>query len=321
MIIKPVQVIETNSVEEYHFVGGYGERITLQAAPLLGTIGRLSDDEDTAAFFAIPNFNDRKTRVTWFSHNKGGLEPFWELDDARQQTVLEALKRVNAEIGQVTQRLASLPAAEAGTYAQLIPLLLNLPEPVEYHLYLIDAKPVVTHWGMSKQKTGASHDTLTPFIAGWEERLQARKRQAEEEARNAARERSFLGRLTRAGARNGAVTVSLLWNDCNDLDLHVECPDGQTINFEHKLACGGILDIDRNAHPNALTREPVENIVWTRQPEVRGSYTIHVHHYRQFDEATPSSAFELRLKRGSKVQHFKGTVSQGERVEVTRFKV
>lgn len=320
MIIKPAQVIETNSVEEYHFVGGYGERITLHAPSLLGTISRLSD-EDTAAFFAIPHFNDQKTLVTWFSHNKGTLEPFWELDDTRQQAVLEALKSVSVSVGRASSRLTTLQASEATTYAQLIPLLLNLPEPVEYHLYLVDAKPVTTHWGMSKQKTGVASDTLTPFITSWQERLHERARQAQEAAQNTAREHSFLGRLTRAGARNGAVTVSLLWNDTNDLDLHVECPDGRVINYENKQACGGILDIDRNAHSNALTHEPVENIVWTRQPGERGIYTVYVHHYRQFDDNASRSEFQIRLKRGSGVKHFKGAATPGERVKVATFKI
>jgi hypothetical protein len=320
MLVKPAQLIETNPLAEYQFVGSDGERITCHAAPLLATLGRLAE-ADIAQFFAIPNFNDNRTRVTWFSQRRGRLEPFWEIPDPRQHAVLEKLARVAPEIAATSRKLEGLGASESATYARLLPLLLNFPEPVEYHLYLVDGDPVATHWGMNKQVSRQARDTLSPFIEHWRQRLEERARQAEEAARNAAREQSFLGRLTRAGARSGAVTVSLLWNDTNDLDLHVECPGGEVLNYRQKQACGGILDIDRNAHPNALTNEPVENIVWTRKPNRPGEYAVYVHFFKQHDPAASSSEFELRLKRGTSVRHFSDRVTPGQRLKVTEFRI
>jgi hypothetical protein len=236
VLIKPAQLIETNPLEEYQFVGSDGERITCHAAPLLGTLGRLVEPE-AVQFFAIPNFNDNRTMVTWFSQCKGLLEPFWEIPDQRQHAVLEQLAQIAPHIATATRKLDKLPASESATYARLLPLLLNFPEPVEYHLYLVDGKPVATHWGMNKQVSG------------------------------------------------------------------------------------GILDIDRNANPNALTSEPVENIVWTRKPNRAGQYSVYVHFYKQHDASMPCSKFELRLKRGSSVRHFKGQVTPGERLKVTDFKI
>jgi hypothetical protein len=320
VLLKPAQLIETNPLDEYQFVGSDGERITCHAAPLLGTLGRLVGPE-TVQFFAIPKFNDNRTMVTWFSQCKGLLEPFWELPDQRQHAVLEQLAQIAPHIATATRKLDQLPASESATYARLLPLLLNFPEPVEYHLYLVDGNPVATHWGMNKQLSGEARDILSPFIDQWRVRLRERAHQAAEAGRNAAREQSFLGRLTRAGARSGAITASLLWDDTNDLDLHIECPGGAVLNFENKQACGGILDIDRNANPNALTSEPVENIVWTRKPDRAGQYSVYVHFYKQHDASMPCSKFELRLKRGASVRHFKGQVTPGERLKVTDFKI
>ena len=320
MVIKPAQLIETNPLSEYLFIGSDGERITCNAAPLLTTLGRLAE-ADVAQFFAIPIFNDNRTKVTWFSQRRGELEPFWEIPDQRQEAVLDQLTKVAPSIAAATSKLDSLSASESSTYSRLLPLLLNFPEPVEYHLYLVDGKPVATHWGMDKQLTTRPRDTLTAFIEQWRLRLVERARQAEEAARSAAREQSFLGRLTRAGARSGALTVSLLWNDTNDLDLHIECPSGEVLNYRNKQACGGILDIDRNAHTNALTAEPVENIVWTSKPTRKGLYSVYVHFFNQHDAAASSSKFEVRLKRGTSVSHSSGRVTPGQRLKVTDFSV
>jgi hypothetical protein len=75
------------------------------------------------------------------------------------------------------------------------------------------------------------------------------------------------------------------------------------------------------AERNALTSEPVENIVWTRKPNRAGQYSVYVHFYKQHDASMPCSKFELRLKRGSSVRHFKGQVTPGERLKVTDFKI
>lgn len=150
--------------------------------------------------------------------------------------------------------------------ARLLPLLLNFPEPVEYHLSLIDGHPAVTHRAINKPVSKQSRDTLTPFIDQRRNRLAIRARHAEEAARKAERERSSIGRLTRAGIRISALAMTLPWNDTNDLDLHVECTAGEVLNHRNKQACGGNPDIDRNALLNALTDKPVENIAWRRKP-------------------------------------------------------
>ncbi len=89
---------------------------------------------------------------------------------------------------------------------------------------------------------------------------------------------AFNERLKREGAKRGAVQVSLLWNNYNDLDIHLITPSGEHIFHDNrKSACGGELDLDMNFKPTSKT--PVENIVWTKTPPP-GTYRVGVRHYK-----------------------------------------
>lgn len=310
-------LVDRTSLDEYSFVGEAGERVTVRAAQLLALIERRRS-KALAALFATPCFNQRRTQVMWFSGNPAQVEPFAELADADQARLLDMLEESRAGILDLAREIDAESSSESAIYARMLPLLLNFPEPVEYHLFQVGGAPVVTSWGMNRGEALEARDTVRPFIQGWRERLALRRRQAEEEEALKAREKSFLYRLTRAGANNGQVTVSLIWNDTNDLDLHVECPNGERISFSNKQAGGGMLDVDRNAHFQALTAEPVENIVWAKKPP-RGRYRAFVHHYRQHDPAIAESRFTLRLKQGETVSFQDGRVAPGGMVLVAEW--
>ena len=320
MLVSAKNFIDRNQLDEYVFVGGCGEKVITNAEKLLNLLLRRQGAE-VAALFAVPRFDETRISVMWFAQVPGKAVPFGELEDGSQRAFLDRLEQCCASVEVLVAELATqTQTGDRAVYQQLMPMLLNFPEPVEYHLFQVGGQPVVVNWGMNKGASNRATNTVAPFIEGWRLRLDERERQARELVENRQREKSFLGRLTRAGARSGEVTVSLLWNDVNDLDLYVRCPDGSVISFLNKQACGGILDVDRNAHSQHLTREPVENVVWARRPSVPGTYQACVHFFRQHD-ANRQSLFTLRLVVGGVTKYFSGVVTAGQFVEVTSFSV
>jgi hypothetical protein len=128
-------------------------------------------------------------------------------------------------------------------------------------------------------------------------------------------------RARREGARSGRVQIILAWDDRNDLDLVMICPNGERLYFDHRQACGAVLDVDRNAGNSALTATPVENIVFAAEP-APGRYRIIVWHFQNNPPAPASSPYRVTVKReGRPDQVFTGRVAAGQQVEVGHFDV
>lgn len=123
-----------------------------------------------------------------------------------------------------------------------------------------------------------------------------------------------LERADRQGARRGRTQVILAWDDRNDLDLAVICPGGQRIDFRSRQACGGSLDIDRNAAGGPTTRTPVENIVFDQNPQP-GTYRIVVDYFERADG--PATPYRVTVRQeGQPDRVFTGTARQGQRDQV-----
>ena len=136
---------------------------------------------------------------------------------------------------------------------------------------------------------------------------------ADDLPRTAAFSAEFRGRLEREGAQSGDVQVSLIWNNYNDLDLHVICPSGEEIYFGHrKSACGGELDVDMNVSPTS--EEPVENIYWPPGGSPQGHYQVFVNHFKNHGRpgCTDPTSFKVAVSVGGAVQEFTGSISHGE---------
>lgn len=120
-------------------------------------------------------------------------------------------------------------------------------------------------------------------------------------------------RLEREGAKSSEVQVSLMWNNYNDLDLHVVCPSGERIHGGNReSACGGELDVDANIRPE--TKRPVENIVWPQGKAQGGTYKAFVHHYKKHKVrvSRDPTNFKVVCNAGGDIKHYEGTVSYGD---------
>lgn len=128
-------------------------------------------------------------------------------------------------------------------------------------------------------------------------------------------EDEFAERLAREGAKTGDVQISLIWNNYNDLDLHVVCPSGERIFFDNRNSkCGGELDVDMNVKP--ASRKPVENVYWPEGKAPRGTYKVYIHHYAKHNKGFRSNKdpteFRLLVDMEGTKKEFKGDISNGE---------
>jgi Ca-activated chloride channel family protein len=114
-------------------------------------------------------------------------------------------------------------------------------------------------------------------------------------------------RLKREAAKSGDVRASLMWNNRNDLDLHVITPSGEEIFFGHKRSWdGGELDVDMNVRGE--TTKPVENIYWAKGGAPLGRYTVFVRNYRFHERSRQETNFNVELWVNDQATHYEGSV-------------
>ena len=110
-------------------------------------------------------------------------------------------------------------------------------------------------------------------------------------------------RLSNARAGVGDITVSLAWNSWDDVDLHMNTPNGGHIFYRNKTAGGGTLDVDRNAGSERVL-DPVENIYFAT-PE-NGHYKVYLNDYA--DRTDGTTRYIVRVTIGGQSQTFEGTI-------------
>jgi len=74
------------------------------------------------------------------------------------------------------------------------------------------------------------------------------------------------------------LNFALIWDNYNDVDLHVKTPNGTFINFQRKNYAGGHLDVDKNVASNVKVPNPIENIRWDRNAP-KGKYEVYANLY------------------------------------------
>lgn len=149
--------------------------------------------------------------------------------------------------------------------------------------------------------------------------LEAARQQEELESRQAAETamKELQARLDREGARSGDVQISLMWDNYNDLDLHVVCPSGERIHGGNKISeCGGELDVDANVRPE--TKKPVENVVWDDGTAQPGEYQVYVHHYKKHKKRRTKdpTKFKVIVNNVGDLLEFDGKLSHGDPIQL-----
>jgi len=145
--------------------------------------------------------------------------------------------------------------------------------------------------------------------------IEAAREQEELESREAAQRAmaELRARLEREGAQSSDVQISLMWNNYNDLDIHVVCPSGERIHGGNKTSeCGGVLDVDANVR--AETRKPVENVFWEDGKAPAGKYQVYVHYYKKHKKrrSKDPTKFQVIINQGGDPREYNGELSAGD---------
>ena len=109
--------------------------------------------------------------------------------------------------------------------------------------------------------------------------------------------------LDSLNAGTGEITISMLWDTDDDLDLHVETPDGSEIYYGNREDAGGYLDVDANVGGRTMDN-PVENIYFD-SPSA-GTYSVWIEDYSDRTDGTTS--YLVRVTVGDQSQTFSGTI-------------
>lgn len=104
---------------------------------------------------------------------------------------------------------------------------------------------------------------------------------------------------TAGGDVNAALRFSLAWHNYDDLDIYLDGPSSESINFYSKHGKFGTLDVDMNAG-GGRTREPVENIAMRSVPD--GDYKIKVNCYSKRE--TTNVGFTVEVACGGQVSQY-----------------
>ena len=166
-------------------------------------------------------------------------------------------------------------------------------------------------------------DLLAAEEARLAEIANAQQEQVESSNANSKAIKELQARLEREGAKSSDVQVSLMWNNYNDLDLHIVCPSGERIHGGNKLsACGGELDVDANVR--AETRKPVENVFWPEGTAPGGQYHVYVHYYKKHKKrrSKDPTKFQIMVNNGGETTEFSAALSAGDPImQVCSFSV
>lgn len=115
-----------------------------------------------------------------------------------------------------------------------------------------------------------------------------------------------------AGAHMGEITISLMWNTTDDLDLAIEQPNGKIIFFNNKEDSfrEALFEIDKNRFDDNVDPEPIEHI-YIKKP-ASGRYRVYVNWFKDRSNGL-SVPYYLWMKSGEKIYELESNLYEVRR--------
>jgi hypothetical protein len=134
----------------------------------------------------------------------------------------------------------------------------------------------------------------------------------------------FKKRLAKHKGKSGDIQISLLWDNINDIDLHVSFYGNgikSQIDWTNKFGySGGILDIDMNSVSSATSKNPIENIYWPKNRAPKGTYIVYVHYFKCYDYRSLKTPVKIMVKNDNETKIINTVVEFGNQpIEIARF--
>jgi len=109
----------------------------------------------------------------------------------------------------------------------------------------------------------------------------------------------------------GDVQVMLMWNNLNDLDLHVVDPKNFEISYINTNSpSNGVLQIDNNKNcVTNISKSPIENIYWPSGKAPRGKFKVYVNLYKICGNTPAETNYKVALLVDGKKKEYNGKVS------------
>ncbi|MCS4090056.1 hypothetical protein [Rhizobium sp. BK176] len=124
-------------------------------------------------------------------------------------------------------------------------------------------------------------------------------------------------------------SVSLTWNNRNDLDLYIVCPDGNRVPLGGS-GCGFKHEVDMNMGGSNLVSDPVEYIRQQSDHLMPGTYKVEVVYFSKNDPSPDATDFVVTLRQDGRMRKIPGSTSsrvppdprdQKEVIQITEFTV
>lgn len=121
------------------------------------------------------------------------------------------------------------------------------------------------------------------------------------------------------GKVDGALRVSLAWDNSDDLDLHLNCPRKGHVYYGNRC---GMLDVDMNAERMNKV-DPVENITYHREQDVPKGQFIEVKVNNFHKRGMPTKGFTVQVEYKGELREFTHDrpLHHGQTIDVVKFKV